>query len=132
MRAASNNSINLLGAILLKISGPDASGKLLSTNQMTYITDCTDNFFLCREACTDLGLIPITFPTIGDRFCMQETRTTTAEDLETNSIATCGCPKRSVPQPKPKPPVFASSNNRLRLQEFLLKYYFSSNISILF
>ena len=129
MRAASNNSINLLGAILLKISGPDASGKLLSTNQMTYITDCTDNFFLCREACTDLGLIPITFPTIGDRFCMQGTRTTTAEDLETNSIATCGCPKRSAPPPKPKPPVFASSNNRLRLQEFLLKYYSSSTFN---
>ena len=66
MRAASNDGINLLGAILLKISGIDATGSWLSTNQMTYITNCTDQFFLCREACTDLGLISKKNPTIGD------------------------------------------------------------------
>ena len=66
MRAASNDGINLLGAVLLKISGSDATGNWLSTNQMTYITDCANQFFLCKEACTELGLITTKFPTIGD------------------------------------------------------------------
>ena len=129
MRAASNDGINLLGAILLKISGPDAFGRLLITNQMTYISDCTDNFFLCKEACADLGLISSKFPTIGDNLHIKETKSASIEKTNPETKAPCGCPKRSAPPPPPKPPVFASSNNRLRLQEFLLRYYSSSTFN---
>ena len=128
MRAASNDGINLLGAVLLKISGSDATGNWLSTNQMTYITECTEQFFLCKEACTELGLISTTFPTIGDSHRTQET-TTASIDEDFKQLAPCGCPKRSTPPPPPKPPMFPTANNRVRLQEFLLKYYSSSTFN---
>ena len=48
MRSANNEGIRLLGAILLKLSGSDAKGRIFSTKQMTYITNCSDTFFLSR------------------------------------------------------------------------------------
>ena len=46
MRSANNEGIRLLGAILLNLSGDDAKGQMFSTKQMTFITDCSDTFFL--------------------------------------------------------------------------------------
>ena len=129
MRAASNDGIKLMGAIFLKLSGSDAAGRSLISKQMTYITDCTDTFFLCREACADLGLISLNFPTIGDSLHNQTANTGSIAELHSSSNAPCGCPRRSTPPPPPKPPVFASASNRLRLQEFLLKYYSSSTFN---
>ena len=77
MRSANNEGIKLLGAILLMLSGSDENGQIYSTNQMTYITDCTDTFFLSRGACVDLGIISDRFPTIGEAF---------AEALKTSAI----------------------------------------------
>ena len=45
MRSANSGSINLLGAILLNLSGSDSQGRTFSSNQMTYITDCSNTFF---------------------------------------------------------------------------------------
>lgn len=129
MKAASNDSIKLLGAIFLKISGFDANGRSLVTNQMTYITSCTDTFFLCRDACADLGLISLNFPTLGDNIRTANANSTSITEPSSSLTAPCGCPKRSAPPPPPKPPVFTSTSNRLRLQEFLLRYYASSTFN---
>ena len=133
MRSANNGSINLLGAILLNISGSDIQGRTFSSNQMTYITDSTDTFFLSRNTCSNLGIISEDFPTIGEAFMDMEKFGTSAlkhtADLET-SIASCGCPTRQKPPPLPQPPVAITEDNRVQLEKFLLGYYASSTFNV--
>ena len=66
MQAANNNSIRILGTTILKLSGKNDEGEERSTRQIIYVTDNADKLFLSREACVDLGIIPNTFPTIGE------------------------------------------------------------------
>ena len=134
MRSANNEGIRLLGAILLKLSGSDAKGRIFSTKQMTYITNCSDTFFLSRGACVDLGIISDRFPTIGEAFI--ETVDTSAiisvtpnTGTKPNVTAPCGCPKRTRPPPPPQPPVPTTDSNRLQLEKFLLNYYASSTFN---
>ena len=68
MRSAGNDSITILGAIFLRISGTDTHGMVLTTHQMTYVSNHTSGFFLNRGACADLGIISVNFPTIGEAF----------------------------------------------------------------
>ena len=96
MRSANNEGIRLLGAILLNISGSDIHGRTYSSNQMTYITDSTDTFYMSRSACAVLGIISDKFPTIGEAFS-ETNETASAVDLNPEvtvpSVAPCGCPK---------------------------------------
>ena len=115
MQAANNDNIRILGAAILRLSGK-SNGEERSTRQMVYVTDNTDKLFLSREACVDIGIIPNTFPTIGE-----------AEETESaNSIGTtdaslpqqeCQCPKRTKPPLIPTSlPFPATEANREKLQ----------------
>ena len=135
MRSANNDSINLLGAILLNLSGSDSQGRTFSTNQMTYITNSTDTFFMSRNACTNLGIISETFPTIGEAFSVDiDIPKTPASSQQIASIthtkASCGCPQRSAPPPLPCAPVATKDSNRQHLEKFLLEYYASSTFNV--
>ena len=129
MYAANDTNIRILGAAILRLSGKDKDGKEHSTRQMVYVTDCTDKLFLSREACTDLGIIPGTFPTIGGA------RETTSINAASNTDYTstnreCSCPPRSKPPPIPTSlPFPATEDNREKLQQYLLDYYKSSTFN---
>ena len=128
IHAADNHNIRILGATILRLSGKDAKGEEQSTRQMVYVTDNTDKLFLSREACVDLGIIPVTFPTMGD-----------AEETKANQIGTtdapqpqqgCQCPRRTKPPPIPTSlPFPATETNREKLQQYLLDYYGSSTFN---
>lgn len=62
--AANDHGINIIGAIILRFSGKIVSGESLTTQQVTYVTDCIDKPFLSHEACTALGMISKNFPQI--------------------------------------------------------------------
>ena len=63
MHAANDQPISILGAIILRISGTDQNDNVKETRQMTYITKDSNNIFLSKAACIDLG-ISKDFPTI--------------------------------------------------------------------
>ena len=102
MQAANNDNIRILGAAILRLLGKSNEGEERFTRQMVYITDNTDKLFLSRKACVDLGIIPNTFPTIGE-----------AEETESaNSIGTtdvsllqqeCQCPNGQSHLQSPPP-----------------------------
>ena len=46
MYAANNHGIKILGAVILRLSGPSRSGKILETRQVTYVTNDSNKFFL--------------------------------------------------------------------------------------
>lgn len=154
MHAANNNKIAILGAVLIQFSGTTAEGDILSTRQLTYVTDQSDKLFLSREGCIKLGMISETFPTVGDisrKLCSSQseevhtdasycgTTTILAEnvaltnhvtDTDTTPNDLCGCPRRELPPPKPlKLPVPATGDNVRSLEEYLLNYYKSSTFN---
>ena len=113
MRAINKNSVEILGAILLRISIMD-NGNLYETAQVVYITSSTDKFYLSFEACIELGLISKDFPSVVEAASI----TSPTETRE------CNCPKRSLPPPLPtKLPLPATEENVPKLKEWLLKYY---------
>ncbi len=123
MQAANDHSIGILGAVILRLSGKNTEGDELSARQMVCVTDSTDKLFISREACVDLGVIPRTFPTVGE-----------AEEIRfANAIRTsppqqeCHCPKPPpIPTSLPFPGDVAHRNH---LKQYLLDYYASSTFN---
>ena len=132
MRAVNDNNITILGAIILRLSGTSTSGQLHETREMVYVTNDSDKLFLSREACTKLGLISTTFPTVGETI-RKDLSVSTAVDNDSADTAltkSCNCPRRALPPPKPdRLPFPATEANRERLQKWLLEYYRSSTFN---
>ena len=118
MHAANENQITILGAAFLRFSGKTKEAKTIETRQIVYVTDSTSKIFLSREACVTLGIISQKFPTIGEYSIGPSVNTL------------CTFPKREQPPPPPKHPPFpATTENRGRLQQYLLDYYKSSTFN---
>ena len=102
MQAANNDNIRILGAAILRLLGRSNVGEERSTRQMVYVTDNTDKVFLSREACVDLGIIPNTFPTIGEA---EETEPANSNGTTDASLPQqeCQCPKWKNPPRSPPP-----------------------------
>ena len=94
MQAANNDSIRILGATIMRLSGKDDKGERRSTRQMVYVADNTDKLFLSREGCVDLGIIPDPFPTVG------EAKESASES--TNAIGTDDAPPAATTMPLPQ------------------------------
>ena len=114
MHVANDANIRILGAAILRLSGKDKDGKEHSTREVVYVTDCTDKLFLSREACTDLGIIPGTFPTIGGA---RETTSINAASNTDHTFANreCSCPhsqnRHRFPPPCPFQPQRTTGRN---------------------
>ena len=134
MYAANNHNIKILGAVILRLTGPSKSGKTLETKQIVYVTNDSNKFFLSREACTELGIITTTFPVIGEAADQLSTTNPSVETpnpaLHNQTDDPCNCPRRQSPPPKPTHPPFpATAANRQRLEKWLLDYYASSTFN---
>ena len=127
MHAADNHDINILGAIILRLSGKDSKGEERYTRQIVYVTNSTDRLFLSREACADLGLIPPDFPAMVDYEEPQSASAVTTSQPQ----QCCNCPKRTKPPPPPTSlPCPATAANREKLEQYLLDYYASSTFNV--
>ena len=132
MHAANGQGIRILGALILRLSGVDRHGSTTETRQITYVTDESDRFYLSREACSALGIIPDSFPSVGD--ARSDTDTPTAHQSDDHSApltATpqCNCPRRQRPPPPPTLPYPATEANRERLEGYLRDHYRSSTFN---
>ena len=68
MSAANSEGITILGALPLRISATwvtSPTGSTCVTHQVVYITPSSNRFFLSKQACVALGIIPLSFPTVG-------------------------------------------------------------------
>ena len=81
MTAANENRIQILGALILRISGHATNDNTLQTRQIVYFTDSSDKLYLSRQACVSLGMITAKFPTIGEvqNTCLTNDDMTTEE-----------------------------------------------------
>ncbi|KAK3875216.1 hypothetical protein Pcinc_011499 [Petrolisthes cinctipes] len=110
MTAADNHSINIIGALVLHI---------------------TDKLFLSKQACVALGMIPKTFPTIGETQNLCDTKVESCSDSSVAPPCTCSCPLRQPPPPPPTAlPFPAVEVNREKLGKWLLEFYKSSTFNV--
>ena len=118
MRAANMEEIEISGAIFVRLTGTDSSGKKHTAPIMTYISPSTEKFYLSREALVQLGVIPKDFPKVG------ATLESSAIEAQT---APCGCMTRSLPPERPKKlPFPARPENINKMKEWLGERYASS------
>ena len=126
MTAANNKGINIIGALPLRFSGVSPAGLTITTRQLVYFTHATNRLFLSKHACTTLGLISSTFPTIGESMAASDN--STPQSAVTGG---CHCPKRTMPPPPPQIlPFPATEENRGKLEEYLLNYYKTSTFNV--
>ncbi|GFO32369.1 transposon ty3-i Gag-Pol polyprotein [Plakobranchus ocellatus] len=128
MRAANQNTIGIVVALILRIRGFTQSMEPKTTRQIVYFSHSTDKFFLSMEACRDLGIISDTFPSIDsvmtDSSAMHSDTNNPNEDR-------CHCPPRQTPPPLPTSlTVPATEENREKLERWLLDYYKSSTFNV--
>ncbi|GFO13770.1 hypothetical protein PoB_004027500 [Plakobranchus ocellatus] len=114
MRAANQNTIGIVGALILRVTGFTQSLESKTTRQIVYFSHSTDKLFLSMEACRDLGIIPDTFPSIEsvmtDSSAMHNDTNNPNEDR-------CHCPPRQSPPPLPTSLSFpATEKNREKLE----------------
>ena len=134
MHSADNRDIPILGAIILRLSGRDQLGNERITRQIVYITYSTDKLFISREACVDLGIIPVQFPVVGVVPAQADHPTPPSSGCASSSqdaaLLHCNCPRRSKPPPLPTSlPCPATEANVLKLKQYLLDYYHSSTFN---
>ena len=135
LSAANNSQLSILGAVALKISGKRVkSGNLIETRQLCYIQDGDEKIYLSRKSLEDLGIIPKTFPSIGDHSISVIDR---ARDSAQNSCTksdvpnqTCSCPKRQKPPAVPTDIPFKPTEENIGIiKQWIVDRYRSSTFN---
>lgn len=112
--------MDILGVLLLRI---EVQNRV--THQVVYVSKNISGFFLSRSAQTDLGILPDSYPA-SNSFASQQPPTTGSHS-ESVDQQTCNCPRRTAPPPIPeKLPYPPTSDNREKLEQWLLNYYGAS------
>ena len=130
LNTVTGTPVDLIGGILLEFSGRNPStGVMCSTRQLAYVSQNIPYPFLSREACVDLGLIPVGFPHLGS--CSQVARIA-ATTCSNSGVANpddppCSCPVRQLPpQDPPSLPCEPTVENLPILRQYILDRYAAS------
>ena len=65
IKGVSNQTLHILGALLLDITGQDKDRHSIKTKELVYIAEGATEVLLSKRVCQELGIIPSNFPTIG-------------------------------------------------------------------
>ena len=137
LSAANSTDMDVLGAILITITGQDkTSGLPLSSQQVCYITSNCNKLILSKEVCRDLKIIPENFPQVGS--CSKPTNNNHSAQVAASSQTgarqshtPCGCPARtSTPPPPTSMPYPATEDNREKLEKFIMDHYKGSAFNV--
>ena len=133
MFAASDSSINILGATILRLSGKSKNGELLKTCQITSYQQLGTDVYKPRDSIA-LGVISEQFPMICEASPVTSTPTAgtqLSEAMPQSALtASCSCPRRQLPPPHPTQlPFEPGTAKRALIQQWLLDYYTPSTFN---
>ena len=127
MYAANNEGIDIIGGILLRLSGHNVhNNSKVEAAEMVYVTNSTELFYLSRHAMEQFRIIGPNFPSVGG-----STHFVCAGNVSSEvKLSKCGCPKHqnalSRPSELPFPP---TEENIPHMKEWLLAQYASSTFN---
>ena len=125
--AANREEIEIVGAILLRLTGTADDGTTHTARVMVYVSPNTRKFYLSREALIQLKVIPPDFPKVGSA---GEASEMLACAITKDSTAPCGCPIRRLPPGLPeKLPFQPCPENIGRMEEWILDRYKDSTLN---
>ena len=103
MRSVNDTVIPIEGAILLTIKGANQTDTTLETKQMVYITKQCNKFYLSKDTCVKLCLVPKCFPVVASCPLEMANNVLSQSTIDSFSALTslCKCPKRVKPPPMP-------------------------------
>ena len=155
LNTVTRTPVDIIGGIFLTFTGTNpSSGITLTSRQLSYVSSSVPYPFLSREACTDLGLIPKSFPSIGScdntggaiPTCASTVGSDPAHDptnSDSDAISTplqctnsgvslssdtpCSCPIRQAPpEDPPILPCPPTQENLPKLKQYILDRYSAS------
>ena len=97
MNSIIGKGIKILGAVFLRVTVTDESGRLVEAAIMAYVTESTTRFYLSKQVMGQLGVIGPNFPAI---------KASQAPEVA-SATESCGCPKHTKPPPRPEKLPFA-------------------------
>ena len=130
--------MDLIGGIILIFTGTNPqTGAIRSTRQLSYVSRSVPYPFLSREACTDLGTIPASFPAIGSCDIPATAAAATASHKPCSNTGVsrpedlpCSCPLRQPPPSAPPSlPCDPTKENLPQLKQYILDRYAASGFN---
>ena len=130
MQALDTNPIEIIGAIIIRLSGFDIQGNSHETTQICYVSNKIKGMYLSEHGCKQLGIITESFPSVGAVNSDNDVAARSARQPP-STRDTCNCPRRTMPPPLPTsvplPPI---DNNRRKLEEWIRDYYKGSTFNV--
>ena len=131
LSGVTNSSVQIIGALFVRISGSDTQQKVWTTTQLCYVARGVDRMILSKEACRDLGLVNKDFPSIGSCESRASVNMTAGPGEDERGLTpcspeqdgSCSCPRRAE---TPSPPSFDPRLSREELKTRILKHYAAS------
>ena len=138
MYAANRQPIEILGAIVVRLSGTDKNGKRLEAPVIVYISPDTSNFYVSRQALIALRIITPEFPRVGE---IEEVAANNEESFakageapksfaKPGEAPKCGCLPRTAPPKRPdKLPFPATVENIPKMKNWMFDRFASSTFN---
>ena len=128
--------VDIIGGIFLTFTGTNpTTGGVRITRQLAYVSRSVPYPFMSREACTDLGVIPLSFPAIGSCDAPPATAAATSAThtpctntgVSSPGDAPCSCPLRQPPPTTPPVlPCSPTKENLPQLKQYIMDRYAAS------
>ena len=126
MQAVDTNRIEIIRAIIIRLSGLDIQGNSHETTQICYDCNKMKGMYLSEHGCKHLGIIPESFPSIGavdSGNNVAASSSTPPPTTGTSAVARGVRLPTSVPLP-------STDNNRGKLEEWIRDYYKGSTFNV--
>ena len=136
--SANDTQFKVLGAMVV-----DLQSEGVSTKEFIYICRGAKGCLLSLDACVNLGIVPVTFPTIGSIPSVKELKENMSMKEETTKDpgkegqskvrkgCDCRCPDREMPSELPTEiPFPATKDNREKLESWIRERYKSSAFNV--
>ena len=149
LSAANRSPILIEGAFFAKLATQSSCGEIMACHSMVYVSSSIEDMYLSYDSLLNLGLLPRTFPCLGNPIGPPPDRETSATQPHASSVspeinairalndgcpgaqgcpvtnaahnATCSCPQRRAAPPRPSElPFPCKPENNTKMKAWLL------------
>ena len=152
LSAANRSPISIEGAFFARLATQSSSGDITACHSMVYVSSSVKDMYLSYDSLLNLGLLPVTFPSLDNPTSTQSERGTPDKQPHAPSFspeinatralndgcpepttthnATCSCPQRGAAPPRPSElPFPCTPENNVKMKAWLLDRYASSTFN---
>ena len=135
VEAAGGSNLSIRGGMFIRMYlDPDRNGRVRESQQMVYIANCTSQYFICKAALMELGLLDRSFPMpqmMPQRCEDRAQKPKSSGEVLYQEERQCKCPARCIPpEPPTELPMPATVENIPKLKKWIEEKYASSAFNV--